>query len=72
LHRRSVYYAGLSDAGKVHLMLGGDIGPDGMPMSVGMNSHDCCTNCDSGQGWPCETVRLLLEAGVISELATDA
>lgn len=77
IHRPSVFYCGTSPEGELHLLNGGSIGgDDGMPMDVGMNSYACCRACKhptrSGAPpvdcWPCDTVKLLLEAGVIEPM----
>lgn len=74
LHCKSVFYYGTTPEGREHLVNGGTIGgPDGMSMSVGMKSEPCCTACKhggtkDGPHWPCETVKLLLEAGVLVPL----
>lgn len=68
IHKPSFYYAGFTEEGRRHLDAGGEIGPNGMPMGIGMQRHECCGTCHHVPGqraWPCDTVKLLLEAGVV-------
>lgn len=75
IHRPTTTYQGLSPAGLLHLAAGGVIGPDDMPISRGMVGHRTCMACrsprDIAQAWPCETVKLLLEAGEISTVPAE-
>lgn len=70
IHRPATTYQGLSPAGELHLMAGGSIGgEEGMPMAEGMVGYRTCVACRAPRelsgAWPCETIRLLLEAGEI-------
>lgn len=70
IHQPGFYYCGLTPEGERHLNEGGSIGPDGMSMAVGMKRFTCCRRCQhtsrpAADEWPCDTVKLLLEAGVV-------
>lgn len=74
IHRQSKFYTGTTPVGEAWLREGGTIGGEGgMPMDIGMNTFRCCMVCNHRSRpprdeWPCETVKLLLEAGVIAPL----
>lgn len=70
IHRPARYFCGFTPAGELHMMAGGSIGPDDMPMERGMKSYTRCATCRTPSGpardcWPCETAALLVEAGVM-------
>lgn len=66
LHTKtSTRYQGLTPAGLAHLEAGGEIGPDGMPISEAMNPTAICAKC--GEPAPCETYRILLSEEITEE-----
>lgn len=71
IHKPSFYLSGLTAVGEAWLASGKSFGPDKdqMPLTVGMLRHSCCGTCVHVPGksdqWPCDTVKLLLEADVI-------
>lgn len=76
IHRPSRYMQGFSEEGWAWLEAGKSLGPEPhqMPLEVGMRSFTKCRACETAGGkpqtnrWPCDTVKLLLEAGILLPL----